>query len=132
MTLKATGAYLTTLRKHARLSRLAFSKQINTSDSNLMRIEQGNQEAGGTLLATIIRKLDANPVDVIDLLLLEDATEQDGISKAENWIEARNGKQQGRSLHPDIVKLASQMSDYELGRWVSIGERLIEESRRAK
>jgi transcriptional regulator with XRE-family HTH domain len=132
MTLKAAGAYFTRLRKDARLSRLAFSKEVNTSDSNLMRIEQGNQEAGSILVATIIRKLEANPIDVIDLLLLEDATEQDGIDRAEAWLEVRSGKQQGGNLHPDIVKLASQMSDYELGRWVSMGERLIEENRRAK
>jgi transcriptional regulator with XRE-family HTH domain len=132
MTLKATGAYIVRLRKEAKLSRLALAKLVNTSDSNLMRIEQGIQEAGGMLLALIIRNLNANPVDVINLLLMEDANEEYGTKIADEWIEIRDNKQQRTGIHPDILKLSSQLSDYDLGRWVSTGERFLEESKKPK
>lgn len=132
MTLKAAGAYIVRLRKEAKLSRLAFAKLVDTSDSNMMRIEQGRQEAGGILLAQIIRKLDANPNDVIDLLLLEGAGAEEGNARAEEWIRIRDGKSKTNTLHPDVLKIASQMTDYDLGRWVSFGERLLEESKKAR
>lgn len=84
------------------------------------------------LLALIVRTVDANPEDIIDLLLMEDAKDEIGIERAEEWIKKRDAGNRSKDLHPDIVSLVARMSDYELGRWVSIGERLLEERNRTR
>lgn len=132
MTLKAAGAYIVRLRRDAKLSRLAFAKLLGTSDSNMMRIEQGDQEARSILLAQIIRTLSANADDMMDLLLSEQADEKEGIERAEEWIRKRGRQDASSQLHPDVLRLVAEMSEYELGRWVSSGERLIEERKRSR
>jgi transcriptional regulator with XRE-family HTH domain len=127
MSLSATGAYLKHLREVAGISRLALSKKVNTSDSQIIRIEQG-QETRGSLLAKIIKEVNANPDDVVELLVSDDYTVEDGVSRAKLWIEKRKPKQKGQIvIHPDVQSLVSIMTEYELGRWVAAGERMIEE-----
>jgi transcriptional regulator with XRE-family HTH domain len=130
MSLIATGAYLKRLREEAKLSRLALSKQVNTSDSQIIRIEQG-QETRGSLLAMLVKTLNASPDDIIELLVSEKYAESDGISFAELWIEKRKPRDiSSQEVHPDILNLISRLTDYELGRWVSLGERIIEERKK--
>jgi len=127
MSLQATGAYLKRLREEAKLSRLSLSKKVATSDSQIIRIEEG-QETRASLLARIIRVLQASPEDVIDLLTSPDYSGADGIKRAELWIEKRKPNTNGTiDVHPDVVNIVSRLTDYELGRWVSLGERIIEE-----
>ena len=128
MTFKAAGAYIARLRAEAKLSRFALARMVNTSDSNMMRIEQGDQEPRGALLGLIVRKLNANADDLFDLYLSPDTEEQEGIDRAENWIRKGTTNQNTpQETHPDIQKLISKMSDYDLGKWVSVGERMIED-----
>lgn len=76
----------------------------------------------------IIKVLHANPEDVIELLVSEGYSEDDGKIRAEEWIEKRKPKEQShKDIHPDILSVITRMSEYELGRWVSLGERIIEE-----
>ena len=127
MTLESAGAYLQRLREEARISRHAMSKKAATSDSQIIRIEQG-QETRFSLLAVIIRVLEANADDVIDLILSYDSTVKDGVDRAELWIEKRKSNKKGvTTIHPDVLGLITQMGDYELGRWVLMGERMLEE-----
>ncbi|MEI6181346.1 MAG: helix-turn-helix transcriptional regulator [Chloroflexales bacterium] len=126
MTLEAAGAYLQRLREEARITRHAMAKRAVTSDSQIIRIEQG-QETRFSLLATIIRIVEANADDVIDLILSE-STIKDGIERAELWIDKRKSKKNGiTAIHPDVSRLIARMGDYELGRWVLMGERMLEE-----
>jgi transcriptional regulator with XRE-family HTH domain len=125
MTLQAAGAYIQRLREEARITRHALAKRVNTSDSQVIRIEQGEQETRFSLLALIIRAVDANADDIIDLLLLPDNTSSDGILRADQWIQQRKPKKNGTlEPHPDVLSLLSRLTDYELGRWVALGERL--------
>lgn len=130
MSLPATGAYLKRLREDAGLSRLGLSKKVDTSDSQIIRIEQG-QETRGSLLARIIRVLEANPGDVIELLASSDYTVDDGVRLANIWIEKRKPNPENQlAIHPDVQNLISRMTEYELGRWVALGERMVEERSR--
>lgn len=132
MTLQAVGAYLQRLREEARISRHALAKKVETSDSQIIRIEQG-QETRFSLLVMIIKTVDANIDDVIELTLSTDNTTEDGIQRAELWIQSRTNKPKAQtSLHPDVVNLLSRLTDYELGRWVLLGERIIEERNKGR
>ena len=94
----------------------------------MMRIEQGDQEPRGALLGLIVRKLNANADDLFDLFLNSDIDEQEGIERAESWIDKRTtSKSKSQEMYPDIQGLISKMSDYDLGKWVSVGERMLEE-----
>ena len=127
MSLTATGAYLKRLREEAGFSRLGLSKKVCTSDSQIIRIEQG-QETRGSLLAKIVKVLDANPNDIIEMLVSDTFSDDDGRIRAELWIEKRKTKPYGQiEIHPDVLGLITQMGDYELGRWVLMGERMLEE-----
>jgi transcriptional regulator with XRE-family HTH domain len=127
MSLEATGAYLKRLREEARLSKLGLSRMVHTSDSQIIRIESGN-ETRGSLLANIIRVLGANPEDVVLLLSSDEYTAEDGVNLAEGWIKRRNLEHVSKSeIHPDVRELISRMTDYYLGRWVSEGKKLLEE-----
>jgi transcriptional regulator with XRE-family HTH domain len=127
MSLVATGSYLKRLREEAKLSRLALSKQVGTSDSQIIRIEQG-QETRGSLIALIVKTLNASPDDIIDLLVSTDYTQEDGLKRAELWIEKRKPRILAHSnIHPDILNVISQLTDFELGRLSAFGERMIEE-----
>lgn len=127
MSLVATGSYLKRLREEAKLSRLALSKQVGTSDSQIIRIEQG-QETRGSLIALIVKTLNASPDDIIDLLVSTDYTQEDGLNRAELWIEKRKPRVLvNNNIHPDILNVISQLTDFELGRLSAFGERMIEE-----
>jgi transcriptional regulator with XRE-family HTH domain len=132
MTLPAVGAYLQRLREEARISRHALAKKVDTSDSQIIRIEQG-QETRFSLLVMIVRTIGANIDDVIDLTLSPDNTVEDGLQCAELWIERRRSKtSEYPPLHPDVADLLLRLTDYELGRWVLLGERIIEERNKSR
>lgn len=133
MTLQAAGAYLQRLREEARISRHGLAKRAKTSDSQIIRIEQGEQETRFSLIALIIRELDANPSDVIELMLSENATIEEAILRANSWIEIKKPKSEDRKeVHPDVISVVSRLTDYELGRWVAFGERLIEDRNKTR
>jgi transcriptional regulator with XRE-family HTH domain len=132
MSLIATGSYLKRLREEAKLSRLALSKQVGTSDSQIIRIEQG-QETRGSLIAMIVKTLNASPEDIIDLLISTNYTQDDGLQRAELWIEKRKPRTlTQQEIHPDILNVISRLTDFELGRLAAFGERIIEERNRGR
>ena len=127
MTLHAAGAYIQRLREEAKISRHALSKRVNTSDSQIIRIEQG-RETRASLLFMIMKEVNANPEDVMLLLLSPSSTIEDGVMRAERWIEVRKkATETEKAIHPDVFNVASRLTEYELGRWVALGERIIEE-----
>lgn len=127
MTLHAAGAYIQRLREEAKISRHALSKRVKTSDSQIIRIEQG-QETRASLLFMIMKEVSANPEDMMSLLLSASSTVEDGVIYAERWIETRRKiTDTDKSIHPDVFNVAARLTEYELGRWVALGERIIEE-----
>lgn len=135
MSLVALGAYLRRLREAPGMSRLSLSRKVKASDSLLLRIEDG-AETRGSLLAAIIRALNADADDVVDLLLDDTAIAQDGINRANRrleWLrqEALVATSKGNGLiQADIQSLTERMTEYELGKWVILGEKLIEDRTR--
>jgi transcriptional regulator with XRE-family HTH domain len=128
MTLEAVGSYLQRLREEAKISRHALSKRVETSDSQIIRIEQEGLDTRVSLFFKIIHEVDANPDDVMELLLSPTSTVEDGRQMADLWITKRkqlSGEE--TSIHPDILDLVSQLTEYELGKWVMLGQRIIED-----
>ncbi len=94
----AAGAYITGLRRArkwtrarvlAELERYATDGDSLTSESQLSRIEKGEQETRGTLLVALIRVLQGNLDHLADLLLDEKATQSDGEAIARQWADAQ-------------------------------------------
>lgn len=52
--MEAVGAYLRTLREARKLSRASVAAQIGTHESQLVRIEAGDQDTRGSLLLAFI------------------------------------------------------------------------------
>jgi transcriptional regulator with XRE-family HTH domain len=127
MTLQAIGAYLQRLREEARISRHALAKKVKTSDSQIIRIEEG-LDTRFSLLAMIVIAVNASIEDVLELSISETNIAEDGIRLAESLIERRKTKDNSSvSIHPDVARLLGSLTDYELGRWVLLGEQIIEE-----
>jgi hypothetical protein len=128
MGMKAAGEYLHILREHYPLTLAAAGKRLNTSASLIFRIERGNGETRGTLLVGFIRLVNASPDEVINLLLDPNATAEEGERMARLRIEYLKGAAPPPPVvHPDILHLIEQMTPYDLGKWVAIGQRMAQD-----
>lgn len=76
--MEAVGAYLRTLREAHKLSRAAVAAQIGTHESQLVRIEAGEQDTRGSLLLAFIGVVRGRAGDVQRLILNHEATADDG------------------------------------------------------
>lgn len=76
--MEAVGAYLRTLREARKLSRAAVAAQIGTHESQLVRIEAGDQDTRGSLLLAFINVVRGRAEDVQRLILNQNATVEDG------------------------------------------------------
>ena len=84
--MEAVGAYLRTLREAQHLSRAAVAAQIETHESQLVRIEAGDQDSRGSLLLALVAAVQGRVADVQRLILDKSATESDGRAAAEAWL----------------------------------------------
>lgn len=99
----AAGAYIKELREAKKWSRArvvqelrtyALAGDTDTSESQLLRIERGEQETRGTLLVALVRALKGSLDHLADLLLDSDATVADGERVAQLWLEEQSSKMQ--------------------------------------
>lgn len=129
MSLNATAAYLKYLRERAGMSQAELARRTYTSSSQINRMEDAKGEVRASLMARIVLVLDANPVDIINLLADEKATEDSGQKLAETRYRQRSEASNGLpiAVRPEIVSLASQMSEFQLGKWVALGEKILKE-----
>lgn len=126
--MRAAGAYLRVMRERLGISQAEVARRINVSSSQVHRIEEGPGETRASLVATVAIAVEADPEDVIKLLADSAATEQIGIEMAQSRIKNRGGALTSpQIIHPEIVNIASMMTEFQLGKWVSVGERLLEE-----
>lgn len=84
----AIGTYIRTLREAKRMSRGDLGSRVNTSVSQLVRLENGEQDTRSVLLAAIVKEVEGDFRDVSELLLNEQATAEDGKSMARERIQA--------------------------------------------
>lgn len=126
--MKAAGAYLKHLREHLRLSQAEVARRAGASSSQMNRIENGQGETRATLVAAVVVALGADPEDVIRLLADEGATVETGRALVLKRLHQGGISQQNNvAVRPEISSLISQMTEFQLGRWVAMGERMIEE-----
>jgi transcriptional regulator with XRE-family HTH domain len=86
MSLVAVGAYLQTLRDLHRIPRAEVAQGANTSESQILRIERGDQETRSSVLFSFNRIVEGDFDQLSQLLLQEDATLEDGVAAAKRWF----------------------------------------------
>jgi transcriptional regulator with XRE-family HTH domain len=130
MSMRAAGAYLRLMRENLGISQAEVARRIGVSSSQVHRIEEGPGETRATLVASVAIAVQAEPEDILKLLSDENATEDTGHNLAKSRIASRLG-QQSASQHiivrSEIANLASKMTDFQLGKWVALGERILSE-----
>lgn len=127
MGMKAIGEYFRVLRERQGLTLSEVARRANVAVSQVHRIENAQGETRATLVAAVSQVLQADANDVIALLADDLATPEQARSKVEALL---SGTQQSRSpplIRPEILALLRQMDDFQLGRWVAMGERIINE-----
>ncbi len=85
----AVGAYLQTLRKAHGFSRAEVAHQVGTHESQIVRIESGEQDSRGSLLFALIRALKGSPEDVDFLILDKRATKENAESLAKQRLSVQ-------------------------------------------
>jgi transcriptional regulator with XRE-family HTH domain len=128
--MKATGTYLRVMRENLGISQAEVARRINVSSSQVHRIEEGPGETRATLVAAVSVAVQAAPEDIIRLLADANATDETGRELAKYRISSRLGIQSTpipTPVHPEITNLASKMTDFQLGKWVASGERILGE-----
>jgi transcriptional regulator with XRE-family HTH domain len=128
--MKAAGAYLRAMRENLGISQAEVARRIKVASSQIHRIEEGPGETRATVVAAVAIAVKAEPEDIVKLLADANATEQMGIDLAKLRISSRYGGPSLTSLvnvHPEIVNISSKMTDFQLGKWVALGERLLGE-----
>lgn len=96
----AAGAYIRTLREARHLSRAEVATATGTHESQIVRIENGDQDTRGSLLLAIVRVVRGRADHIQDLILNQTCTADDGKAKAQDWlarIEA-NALEESRSM----------------------------------
>lgn len=86
MGLIAAGAYIRTLRDALGLRLEDVAAAANTSESQVSRIENGEQETRGSLLLAIVRAVRGRAEHIQDLILDNTLTAEDGKKKAQEWF----------------------------------------------
>jgi transcriptional regulator with XRE-family HTH domain len=96
MGMEAAGMYLRTLREARHMSRAAVAAQIGTHESQLVRIEAGDQDTRGSLLLAFVNAVQGRADDIQRLMLDKSATAADGrqaantilTQKERDWLTA--------------------------------------------
>jgi transcriptional regulator with XRE-family HTH domain len=82
---KAVGAYLRKLREIRGYTRTKVAAALDTNENQIKRIEDAVGSTSGLTLLKLIRLLDGSAEQVADLVMKEDATEDEGRRLAEEW-----------------------------------------------
>lgn len=88
--MEAAGAYIRTLRDLAGLSRTALARKARTHESQLVRIEKGDQDSGFSLVVRVVRALGGSVEVVADLI-------DSGVSVEEGKEAARQARDRERA-----------------------------------
>jgi transcriptional regulator with XRE-family HTH domain len=119
------GIYLRILRKHKKLSQDKLGALVGVKSPQIFRIEQGEGDVRASLVAAVSNALEASPHDVIFLLVDPSVTVEQAESMANRWINRDVSVSEVLKDHPEIAYIASQMSDYQLGKWAAAGENIL-------
>lgn len=112
----AVGAYLRTLRETQQISRAALAAQVGTHESQLVRIEAGDQDTRGSFLLRLISRLKGT-ADDIAALIEKNATEEEGKSLAQQRLAGRHSR-----LNPQRIAALERLDDEQLDRLIALAE----------
>lgn len=112
----AAGAYIRTLREARHLSRAKLAAIAGTHESQIERIEKGEQDTRGSLLVAIVQAVRGNLDQIGELLLSEAATLDDGRQLAQAWLT--QGEQQA------LDRFAAQIPDAQVAAVIAYIEQL--------
>lgn len=82
----AVGTYLRTLREAQDMSRARLAAQVGTHESQIVRIEAGDQDSRGSLLLRIVAAVHGSADDVQRLAMDDTATADTGRELAERVL----------------------------------------------
>lgn len=118
MSTVAVGAYLRTLREAQHLSRAALAAQVDTHESQLVRIEAGDQDPRGSFLLRLVSKLRGTAEDVARLLEAS-ATEDQGRVLAHQRLTGRPSR-----ISPRQLDALERLTDEQLDRLIALAEKI--------
>jgi transcriptional regulator with XRE-family HTH domain len=112
MSAEAAGAYLWELRKRAKLSRDAVAQRLETSRSQIERIEGGDGETRSSLLLGFTELVGGDVNHVASLFLNEKMKATDGKDLAQ-WYAEQDGRQRlaratARRISPENIHNVAQ------------------------
>jgi transcriptional regulator with XRE-family HTH domain len=113
MTMIAAGMYIRTLRTAQGFSRADVAALTGTHESQVQRIENGEQETRSSLMVRIVRVVGGDIGQVATLLLDECATAEDGQRYAEAWqqrIYDRAAQEAARSTDEELDTEIARLS----------------------
>lgn len=98
MSLIAAGAYIRTLREARHLSRAKLAALAGTHESQIERIEKGDQDTRASLLVAMVQAVRGNLTQIGRLLLTEAATADDGRQSAQAWLSHEEQRKSARFI----------------------------------
>jgi hypothetical protein len=133
MSMKDVGIYLRVLREEFVGGRGALARQLQTDDSQIERVEKG-QDTRGSFLFALARAVQADIHDIDYLLTLEDDVISEEVARAcalerikRIRISPPEEQNERRRQADDLVEqLISQPRKLDL--WLGYGLRLLEET----
>lgn len=128
----AVGAYIRVLREGRGLSRAELASAIGTHESQLYRIEKGDQDSRGSLLFTIIKELRGDIQDVYRLMTAANASADEGRQLADRVQDQLRQAESEGERHQVLQRLIADMeaNPQKLDQLIGYGARLLEEDRR--
>lgn len=110
MTMEAVGAYIREMREGRNESRASVAHVVGTHESQLVRIEKGQQDARGSLLLAIVHHVGGD-TNIVFELMAPDKTAKDGIEEARTLLNRR--KRLLDSIDDEAVEdLENLMADF--------------------
>ena len=114
MSLIAAGAYIRTLREARHLSRAKLAALAGTHESQIERIEKGDQDTRGSLLVAMVQAVGGNLSQIGRLLLNEAATADNGRQIAQAWLVHEEQREQlGVTVRLPDTQVAAMLAQVE-------------------
>lgn len=82
----AAGSYLRALREARHLSRAQVAAEAGTNEAQIVRIEKGEIDTRSSLLLRFAHYVRASADQLMQLVVNEDATAEDGQDLADVWL----------------------------------------------
>lgn len=132
MSKEAVGAYVRALREARNLSRVDVAVEVETNESQILRLENGTVDTRSSLLLAVIRCVGGRMDDLAQLMLDPFLTAIHGQRLAAQVIDTP-APAATPPQETDIATIVHALQhDRRLDLWIGYGYRLIEERRQLR